>query len=62
MKLWVRVIAARDRLPLAGANRLRTWPSTTFLAGVMSWTLRQDYEQHDDYGRDDRRSQRAAQR
>ena len=61
MKLWVWVAAARGWLPIAGANRLRSCRYTAFLAGVTSWTLRQDNEQRDDCGRDDRRGQRAAQ-
>ena len=61
MRLWVRVPAARGRLPIAGANRLRSCRGTTFLAGVTSWTLRQNNEQRDDYRRDNRRGQRAAQ-
>ena len=59
LRVWVA--AARGWLPIAGANRLRSCRCTTFLAGVTSWTLRQDNEQRDDYGGDDRRGQWAAQ-
>jgi alpha-beta hydrolase superfamily lysophospholipase len=61
MKLWVWVPAARGWLPIASAHRLRSCRRTTFLAGVTSWTLRQNNEQRDDYRRDNRRGQRAAQ-
>jgi len=55
LRVWV--VAARGWLPIAGANRLRSCRCTTFLAGVTSWTLRQDNKQRDDYAGDDRRGQ-----
>ncbi|MFZ0229299.1 MAG: hypothetical protein WAL41_20680, partial [Mycobacterium sp.] len=61
MELWVWVPAALGWLRIAGANRLRSCRGTTFLAGVTSWTLRQDNKQRNDDGRDDCRGQRAAQ-
>jgi hypothetical protein len=48
MNLWSWVAAAQDWVPFAGVNRLRPRRFTTFLAGVPSWTLRHDNEQHDD--------------